>query len=329
MTIKNNLVYQANVLIEASYGLTTKEQQVLFACISQVNSGHEIDANRPYSLTIEQARDLFYDVGARDNAYRDLHAVVERLFSREVRFQHTDDPDDPSKTLTRIVSTIKFDEENKCITMYFAVGILPFIGALKENFSKYRLKHMVRLTSTHAIRLYQHLVMWHGQHKHYQEFDLDEFRELMLVTGKYKQAGQLNEFLIVPLSKQINENTDFSLQITLKKYGGSRGYSHVQLEFSRKDDAVAEDKLIADSKVAADAKRAQKRAAATKRVATANLPAVADKTLKTGQVDFNDGVLSVRRSWLVGQCLPQESTEDVFNRLKARADKGEEFFYQK
>ena len=40
-----------------------------------------------FTLTVEQARDLFYNGNDQYNAYRDLKTASERLFERKIRLQ--------------------------------------------------------------------------------------------------------------------------------------------------------------------------------------------------------------------------------------------------
>jgi plasmid replication initiation protein len=232
----NNLVYKANALIEASYSLTLNEQRLLLACISQIDSSKPLDANMPFTLNIEQARDLFYSDSDRDNAYRDLNLACERLFQRDVRFKSEDET---KRVLTRFISTAKFDDTLQEATIYFSVGILPYISQLKENFTRYRVENMVQLTSTHAIRVYELIVMWANQNQSYKELEIDKFKELLGLYLKYKQVGQLNDRVITPVLEQINDRTDYQLEIKLRKTG--RSFQFIQLRFNRKSEAVAKD----------------------------------------------------------------------------------------
>lgn len=232
----NNLVYKANALIEASYSLTLNEQRLLLACISQIDSSKPLDANMPFTLNVEQARDLFYSDSDRDNAYRDLNLACERLFQRDVRFKSEDET---KRVLTRFISTAKFDDTLQEATLYFAVGILPYISQLKENFTRYRVENMVQLTSTHAIRVYELIVMWASQNQSYKELEIVKFKELLGLNLKYKQVGDLNKFVIAPVLEQINDRTDYQIEIKLRKIG--RSFQFIQLRFNRKSEAVTKD----------------------------------------------------------------------------------------
>lgn len=228
--LKENLVVKSNELIQASYAMTVNEQRLLLACISQIDSRKQLDKDGTFTLTIEQARDLFYSKGDQRNAYRDLQDASERLFERKVRIALPNN----QELLTRFVQSITFIPDSGSVEIRFAYEIMPYLSQLEQNFTKYRLQNVVQLTSSYAIRIYELLVSWAGQNQMYKELEISKFRELLSLNGKYKQFGQLNQFVINPAVEQINESTDFNLEISFKKY--RRAYHWIQLGFKRKVD---------------------------------------------------------------------------------------------
>ena len=84
--MKDNLVVQHNDLVTASYAMTRHELNLLLSycpCISQIDSRKRSDEGQVFTLTVEQARDLFYNGNDQYNAYRDLKTASERLFERK------------------------------------------------------------------------------------------------------------------------------------------------------------------------------------------------------------------------------------------------------
>ena len=79
--MKDNLVVQHNDLVTASYAMTRHEQNLLLSCISQIDSRKRLDEGQVFTLTVEQARDLFYNGNDQYNAYRDLKTASERYLS--------------------------------------------------------------------------------------------------------------------------------------------------------------------------------------------------------------------------------------------------------
>jgi plasmid replication initiation protein len=234
--LKDNLVYKANDLIEASYGLTVNEQRLVLTCISQIKSDTNILEKTAYTLTLEAARDLFYSEQDKDNTYRDMVLACDKLYGREVRLKSEDGK---SELWTRWVQAVEFNHEKQEAKLYFSIKILPYLSQLHGNFTKYRLKNMVQLTSSHAIRLYELIVMWAGQSQSYKELPLEDFKDLLGLSGKYKQVGQLKDKVISIAVNQITTYTDFNLSIEIKRVGRSNHF--VQMSFGQKPTATVEE----------------------------------------------------------------------------------------
>lgn len=233
--MNNNLVVKANELVLASYAMTRHEQNLLIACISQVDSRKAIDEDKSFVVTVEQAKDLFYDNKSADNAYRDLQTASERLFDRKVRLSLGGN----KELLTRFVQSVVFDPDVGAVTLRFATDIKPYLSQLEKNFTSYRVANIVQLTSQHAVRLYELVVCWAGQGQRHKELEIDEFRHLMGLDGKYRQFGELKRYVLSPASDQINESTDFRLRISFRKVG--RTYRYISLQFERKAEVKAKE----------------------------------------------------------------------------------------
>lgn len=235
----NNLVAQSNDLIVATYSMELKEKELLLACVSRIDSRTDAKIytkQTKFTVTVQEMKDLFCDEKNRDNAYRDLKNAADRLFYREVTIRL-----EGNKTLkTRFVSGVIFDSDQSEITLTFAEDILPYLTQLSANFTKYRLVEISELSSVHAIRLYELIVCWTGQWQYSKEFELNDFREIMGVEGKYKQFGQLKESVVDKALQQINENTQYKVSVQYRKVG--RSFVRLTLNFHKKSLAKIADK---------------------------------------------------------------------------------------
>lgn len=229
--MENNIVAQSNDLVLATYTMTTKEKELLLTCISQIDSRPDapnISKQTKFVVTVEQIREVFYRDSYDRNLFRDLADASKRLFSREVTIKL----DGKKELLTRFVSGVLFDPEEAKVTLTFAEDILPYLTQLKANFTKYRLIEVSELSSTHAIRLYELIVCWVGQYQYSKTIDLEDFRYVMGVSGKYKQFGQLREFVIDKAIEEINESTAYKVSVDYRKI--RRSYVSLTLSFHKK-----------------------------------------------------------------------------------------------
>lgn len=229
--MKDNLVVKSNDLVIATYTMTTKEKELLLACISQIDSRSDtadISKQTKFTVTVQEMKDLFYKSKSQDNAFRDLEQASNRLFDREVTIKLEGD----KWMRTRFVSSVLFNPDSSEVTLAFAEDILPYLTQLKANFTKYKLIEITELSSIHAIRLYELIVMWVNQYQYSKQLDLDDFRYIMGVKDKYKQFGQLRERVIETAINEINENTNYKVSIEYRKV--KRTYVSLTLKFHKK-----------------------------------------------------------------------------------------------
>ena len=231
--LTDNLVVKSNELINASYAMTVNEQKLLLACISQIDSRSTLESGAQFVLGVEEARDLFYSKADQRHAFRDLDDASRRLFERKVSI----DLGDGRELLTRFVQSAVFDPSKGTVTLHFANEIVPYLSQLQANFTQYRLSNIVQLTSSHAVRIYELIVSWTGQGLAYKEMEIEEFREMLGLGEKYKLNGQLKDRVVNPAVSQINESTDFELDISFKK--SRRTFKWIQLRFNQKAEAAA------------------------------------------------------------------------------------------
>lgn len=231
--LDNYIVTKMNPLIHSTYTMTVGEQRLLLACISQINSKEHMVDDDTYTLTVEQAKSLYYENTNEQNVYRDLSDAVKKLYNRDVIIPLSNG----NVLQTRFVQAIEWSPNKHEITITFAKNIRPYLSEIRNNFTGYKLKNIVRLTSSYAIRVYEMIVCWSLQGLSYKEFEINDFKKMLSISDKYKLVGELKVKVIKPIFNQINENTDFNLDVTFKKQG--RAFRWIRLEFSKKQEIAA------------------------------------------------------------------------------------------
>ena len=250
------IVTKMHPVVHASYAMTVNEQRVLLACISQIDPRFAMPDGKTYILTVEQARDLFYTDKDARNVFKDLSRAVENLYERDVKITL------PNGDIlqTRFVQSIVWSPDNLQIQVKFADDIKPYLSELKSHFSSYKLTNIVQLKSIYAIRLYEWFISWSSQNQYYKELEIAELREKLVLDDKYSEISSLKKFVIEPAIKQINEKTDFQIDVSYKKF--KREVRWIQFRFNQKPEIVAienerkaERKLIAEQNRSAKIKR--------------------------------------------------------------------------
>jgi len=168
---KNNLVAQANKLIEARYTITKNEQLLLFAMISLINPKDKKFLT--FTTTTDQLSHIL-DIHPA-TALREFDKITDRLMSRVIKINK---PTGWEKL--QWVSNAKLD--GNVISLKFHDDLKPFLLELKKsgNFTQTRLGMVIHFRSVYAIRVYQLLKEYDSKRMNNFEFSLEEFREIML-----------------------------------------------------------------------------------------------------------------------------------------------------
>jgi plasmid replication initiation protein len=229
---KNLTVCKANKVIEAGYKLSLNEQRVILACIGQVNSIEELLKTDRFELTAKDFTKL-YGIN-EDKAYQTLKEIAEQLFERYVIIDNPD-PDEPTLkyTKTRWVSSIDYIPEKGKIAVYFAARMLPYLGKLRGEFTKYKLEHVGKMTSIYAIRLYELLVQW--QKTGNREVEIDWLKKQFEIERAYDRMFDLKKYVIDPAVADINTHSNLQVSWTQRKTG--RRVTHLTFSFAEKQPA--------------------------------------------------------------------------------------------
>lgn len=206
MEEKSLTVVKSNKLIEASYRLTLQEQRLILACIGQIDSRKDLSKQDEFKVTAKEFSS-FANTPIK-NAYRDLKEAAENLFERRLTFHS---PSSDKVLVARWVSSVEYNEGDGSIELCFAQRILPLISQIKGHFTKYKLEHVVQLTSAHAIRIYELCLQYLTIGS--REMTLDDFKHYLGLEGSYPEFKVFNREVLKKSIDQINKHTDIKIKV--------------------------------------------------------------------------------------------------------------------
>lgn len=233
-------VYKSNALIEASYRLTPAEQRIMLKCITDVRR----DRNQPitdelmYSITASEYASM---VGTESHSvYKELADAALRLKRREVWIKEYPNGEGsrPEMLVTGWVQSIRYRKDEGSVELRFTKDMLPYLNQLSTQFTKYALEDVAKMTSAHAIRLYELLCQWSS--KGQKEWSIEWLREAFHLGDKYPLFYELKRWVIVPAVAQINEHSP--LWVTWEQRKTGRRVSHLVFTFGEKKPGESADK---------------------------------------------------------------------------------------
>lgn len=223
-------VIKSNALIEASYRLTPAEQRIMLACIAQVRRDQPITDEVLYSVS---AADIAKMTSSHSKTtYDELAKAALRLKRREVWLtERANGSGSHEETLvTGWVQSIRYRKHEGRVELRFTKDMLPYLTQLTEQFTRYALEDVAKMTSSHAIRLYELLAQWRGAGR--REVEITWLREAFQLGDKYPAIKDFKRWVIVPAVEQINEHSPLQVKWDQRKTG--RRVTHLVFSFAEK-----------------------------------------------------------------------------------------------
>ncbi|WP_349618322.1 replication initiation protein [Azotobacter salinestris] len=229
------MVYKSNALIEASYRLTVTEQRILLACIAQVRRDQPITDEVLYTVTAQEVAEL--SGTSTKQAYRELEEAALRLKRREVWIKEYPNGGGgrPETLVTGWVQSIRYVPAQGRVRLRFAKDMLPYLAELSEQFTRYALSDVAKMTSAHGIRLYELLRQWGDIGE--REIELEQLREWLQLQGCYDSIKDFKKWVIEPAVEQVNEHSPLHVTWDQRKTG--RKVTHLTFRYAQKEAARA------------------------------------------------------------------------------------------
>ena len=230
----SELIVKDNALIQASYTLDTVEQRLILLAIAEARqTGHGITENSLLEVHASSYINTFNV--EKHTAYTVLRDASKSLFDRYVTYHDVNPKTGKDRSFhCRWVDKIGYETQSGIVFLRFTQDIVPLITRLEENFTKYELEQVSRLTSSYAIRLYELLIQWRSAGKT-PVFDLSIFRQQLGVEPhQYKTMSNFKTYVLDFALNQINELTDITAKYEQHKKG--RTISGFSFTFRQKKD---------------------------------------------------------------------------------------------
>lgn len=236
----SELIVKDNALIQASYTLDTVEQRLILLAIAEAReTGHGITENSLLEVHASSYINTFNV--EKHTAYTVLRDASRSLFDRYVTYHDINPKTGKDRSFhCRWVDKIGYEPQSGIVFLRFTQDIVPLITRLEENFTKYELQQVSRLTSSYAIRLYELLIQWRSTGKT-PIFDLSIFRQQLGVeTQQYKTMSNFKTYVLDFALNQVNELTDISAEYEQHKKGRTiSGFS-----FNLKQKKISSTKIV-------------------------------------------------------------------------------------
>lgn len=238
---KKEIVVKSNQLIEASYRLDLVEQRIILAAIVAARDS-EKGLGEGF-LTI-RSRHFAQTFGMEEGSvYGQLKAALQSLYQRSVTFYDID-PESGMERVTqaRWISSASYINGAGTIQLRFAPEMVPYITRLKPGFTQYRLERIGRMSSAHAVRLYELLAQYRECSE--RKIAIADLKSMLELDGEYDRLDNFKRRVVDVAVAQINEHSD--LQVSYAQLKTGRFITDLMFKIKVKASAKKKDEFRSD-----------------------------------------------------------------------------------
>lgn len=216
---RQELVVKSNRLIEASYRLGLNEQRIILYAICRCREEQKgLFPNEPVVITAEAFAKQFPSTD-KGHVYHQLKEAMDALYERSVTLYEMDeDTGQPQVSKTRWISKASYIDGAGRIKIVFTSDVIKYVTRLEEEFTSYQLEKVGKMTSAHAVRVYEML----SQHREIgnRTLNLAWLRETLGVEpNEYKLTADFIRKVIEVAVTQINAHSDLTVSYKPQKTG--------------------------------------------------------------------------------------------------------------
>jgi plasmid replication initiation protein len=164
------------------------------------------------SITASEYAEIL-GVPLSNDIYRDLHRGADALFDAYILINEGD-----------VIRRYRWVQEDAIkqngegtVTLVWSNLILRHLYNLNRDFKTYNIKHIAKLDTGHAIRLYELLIKF--EKTGWREMSVNDLKTAMGIAGKYPEYKDLNKRVIAPAIKQLNKSSNLTVTLKTKKKG--------------------------------------------------------------------------------------------------------------
>lgn len=207
------LVKKSNDLIEARYKFDIWETRVFTSVLTQIE---RIDEDfKVYRLYL---RDIIKEFDINNgNAYDLLRQAADSLMNKKFYLDYEGDGAERKKVY-HIIRNVDYmtkiiDEKKRSLNEYIDVSIdpdmKPLLIQLKEQFTTYDMRNIIRFKSGYSVRIYELLKQYESIG--HRTVDVDYLKSAFEINDEYPLFGNFYQKIIEPAYAAINEHTDLSI----------------------------------------------------------------------------------------------------------------------
>lgn len=206
---KGDLVKQHNALIYSKHDLTQTQMKIILSVIGKIRKDDEDFKN--YSFYIKDFLDIVSNTDTEwKKNYKFIVESVKGILSKPLCISTK-----KGHLICNWLSGVETEKDSGMITIRFDPALKPYLLQLKEQFTTFKLEHVLVLNSIYSIRIYELLKQFESTG--FRAISMEEFKRILEIPNSYMLNNIKN--ILDRAKKEISEKTDIEFIYSLKKQG--------------------------------------------------------------------------------------------------------------
>ncbi|MDG9882805.1 replication initiation protein [Pseudomonas sp. GD04058] len=207
---KCHTITKSNSLIKASYRLTLNEYRLVLAAISQIDPRKPLP--RPIRVCAHDFAEL-YGLPVKQ-AYEAIKEACNSLYEQDVKTF-----DGRYRDRFRWVDKVSYLDGGGEAKLYFTIHVEPYLVHMNKEFTVYKLRRVVLLTSVHSIRFFE--LFQRFRSTGFYTVGVDELKEYLRLGCSYDRYSNLKDKVIVPVIRELREKSALHVSLRTERKGRS------------------------------------------------------------------------------------------------------------
>jgi len=218
-----NWVYKSNAIIQHKGRMTALQQKIIAVLASAISP--EDEDFKDYEFSIKEFIEI---TGTNETAiYNQMHDAAKGLMEKVLHFRRG-----KSRISVPVLGFVETVEGQGKIIMRFDKSLKEEYLGLQEVFTKYRLKEILNLKSTHAIRIYELVKQWQYSSHKSVKYDVQELKDMLGIGEEYSAFKDFERRVLKPAKEEINEKSD--IWMDYKKIRSGRSIAKIEFTMESK-----------------------------------------------------------------------------------------------
>ena len=218
----NETVVMKNALARAQQTLKLTEKRIIATAMAKIDStASKLDYKNETARTIKINASDYQKTAKLKNqidAYRDMMTAATELINKQLTIKQKTITSTETIKINWVEST-RYETGSGEIEICFTQKIMPFLVAIKDRFTEYKLEEMAGIKSIYTWRMIEYLTSWSNEKTGQRKITINKFNEMMDTPTSYK-TGDVTQKIIEPTIKELKKRNwliDYETEKTGRK----------------------------------------------------------------------------------------------------------------